>query len=85
MQTYQWFSIGCSTLAILMSAYALLHKQIEYRFKKRDYTKISNDGSWVIVHTGHEHDFLDDETEYKIERVRMTEKEFDSLAEFDGF
>lgn len=59
---------------------------ILYRFQKKDFVKVECDGSYCICLPGHEHDFVDDEDyDYKFITVRMTQKQFDELPEFDGF
>lgn len=79
---------GCSLVGALLSLYALLRHRILYFVERREFVKITYDGSWVIVMPGDEQAFVDeadDPSEYNIERVRMTMRQFEALPDFNGF
>lgn len=83
----QIFGFSLSLIGGLLSVYALMRQRILYWIEPRDFVKIGCDGSFVIVRPGEESDFLDggDPTDYTVEKVRMTARQYDKLPEFDGF
>lgn len=88
MMDAQTIGFGFSLVGMLLSIYAMLRHRILHWVERRDFVKITYDGSWVIVRPGEEAAFIDeadDPSEYKIERVRMTMRQFESIPEFDGF
>ncbi len=84
----QTIGFGFSLVGALLSIYALMRSRILYWVERREFVKVSYDGSFVIVMPGEERAFIDeadDPSEYKIERVRMTMRQFEALPDFDGF
>lgn len=84
----QAIGFGFSLVGMLLSIYAMLRTRILYWVERREFVKLTYDGSWVIVMPGEEKSFIeesDDPSEYTVERVWMTMRQFEHLPEFDGF
>jgi len=82
----KYIGVGFSVLAMVIGLALLMKPWLSYRFEKKDFVRVEFDGSYCICLPGHERDFVEDDGyEYKFIHVRMTQKQFDELAEFDGF
>lgn len=81
-----------SLIAILLGLITLIRpwllEKINYYFTQTEYVKVCYDNQFVIVRPGEELSFIDDGEDlakYRFEMVHMTQYDFDSLPEFDGF
>lgn len=58
---------------------------------RQRYVRVSLDGAWCVMHPSEGDTYLadakanDDDSEYVVSDVYLSEREFDALPEFDGF